>query len=139
MTNPKDPTATQVVRMLLASCKELLEECGKKRAGDWAIINDGMVAGEEFARKSETRTNAVENFLLNYGGVATLILNTTFDADGHKWVRSIEDMDEPMDILWWCAWCGTHRSEVDNWKDNPACPAVAAAKALVPIFGATNG
>lgn len=48
----KEPAAVEVVRMLLDACKELLAESGNKRAGDWEIINDGMVAGERFVRSN---------------------------------------------------------------------------------------
>ncbi len=43
-----DKPAAEVIRMLLDACKELLAEAGKKRAANWEIINDGMVAGEKF-------------------------------------------------------------------------------------------
>jgi hypothetical protein len=52
MTKAKEPTAAEVVQMLLDACKELLAECGRKRAADWEIINEGMVAGERFVRLS---------------------------------------------------------------------------------------
>lgn len=77
----------------------------------------------------------MEDFILNYG-VSHMILNTTFDDPGHRWVRSMDDVSEPdPDILYWCAWCGVHRVEVENWKEKPECPAVADAKKLIPTLG----
>jgi hypothetical protein len=77
---------------------------------------------------------SMEDFLHNYS-ITHMLLNTTFDDDGHKWVRSIDDVPEPDPrILYWCAWCGVHRVEVDDWEKDPPCPAVAAAKKLVPIL-----
>jgi len=67
-------------------------------------------------------------FVNNYG-ISHLILNTTFDDDGHRWVASVDHIDENPRI-YWCAWCGVHRVEVDDWKDNPPCPAVLDAKKL---------
>lgn len=53
MVNTKEKTAAEVIRMLLDACKELLAEAGNKRAADWEIINDGMVEGESFLRRSK--------------------------------------------------------------------------------------
>ena len=42
-----DPKA--VIRELLKACNELMTEfISRKRAADWEIINDAMVAGERF-------------------------------------------------------------------------------------------
>lgn len=51
----KPEEVERVICGLLSSCKELLVEMGKQRAGDWQIINDGMVSGEKMLR--EIRTN----------------------------------------------------------------------------------
>ena len=73
-------------------------------------------------------------FIENYGGVAPLVLTTDFaekpSNDGHKWVRSMDDVSRVDDLMYWCAWCGVHRVEVSDWMGNPECPAVAAAKEL---------
>ena len=72
-------------------------------------------------------------FIENYGGVAVLILGTTFDDDGHKWVKCMGDIVDPTldkELFYWCAWCGVHRVEVSDWADNPQCQAVVAAKEL---------
>lgn len=36
---------TKTVGMLMDACKELMAESGKRRAANWEIINDAMVAG----------------------------------------------------------------------------------------------
>lgn len=52
---PKTQEATDakaVIRDLLAACNELmLEFISRKRAADWAVINDAMVAGERFVNQ----------------------------------------------------------------------------------------
>lgn len=53
MTTTKETTAEEVVQKLLDACKELLAESGRQRAGDWEIINDGMVEGERFLHRSK--------------------------------------------------------------------------------------
>lgn len=58
MVNPEELSATDVIRKLLDACKELLEECGKRRAGDWQTINEGMVAGEKFLRDAKSKASA---------------------------------------------------------------------------------
>ncbi len=55
MENATEPTAAEVVQMLLDACKELMAESGKQRAGDWEIINTGMVEGQKFLRRSEKK------------------------------------------------------------------------------------
>lgn len=44
----------RTIQGLLAACKELLAESGKQRAGDWEIINSGMVQGEQMLRDLRT-------------------------------------------------------------------------------------
>jgi len=53
MTTTNETTAAEVVQKLMDACKELLAEAGRKRAADWEIINDGMVAGEAFLHRSK--------------------------------------------------------------------------------------
>jgi hypothetical protein len=58
---------------------------------------------------------------------AGMMALTTEIGDGHSWVR-----DAFAGVAVWCQWCGLHRSQVSDWKDNPQCPAIVAIRGLAP-------
>lgn len=49
---------TRIVRGLLNACNELMAEAGNRRAADWAVVNDAMVAGERALRPTPTKAKA---------------------------------------------------------------------------------
>lgn len=40
---------------------------------------------------------------------------------GHRWVKEIREFKDGYECIF-CADCGVHRVEVQNWQDNPKCP-----------------
>lgn len=54
------------------------------------------------------------------------MLENRLPVEGHNWVRSVGDDNRIV----WCAWCGQQQVEVGDWKDNPECPALEAARKI---------
>lgn len=52
----------KTIRALMRACDELMTEfIGKKRAADWEVINDAMVAGGKVLNDLETATAKVKS------------------------------------------------------------------------------
>lgn len=117
----------------MESClSELKAEKHKLKLQNSTLVDNARVILAE-NKRLERLNDSLKNFIEDYGGCAHLILTTTFDDDAHKWVKTLEDIvDKSIDpeLLYWCAWCGVHRVEVENWADMPQCPAIVAARKL---------
>ena len=50
------PDTVRIVKGVLAACDELMTEfISRKRAANWQVINDGLVAAERFVRDGDRK------------------------------------------------------------------------------------
>lgn len=61
------------------------------------------------------------------------VIAWTSVGNEHSWVRRSPTGDKALDEVEWCQWCGTHKVDVPNWKDNPPCKGLSAVRAFLPI------